>query len=471
MNPASLIHTFINKNKSQVSYLAVKWTKEKSVYLSVQNERPENIQTDFDQGFRVEVLINGHFGYAGTSQLDLDGLQRSFEKAKESTEFFSSKKIFPFDYKARSYSKTTYRSQIQEPLDKLSLTDIQSNLIFYTQLMKKDNRIFYRGAHSTVLDVSEIKIDSLGSETEQIFSVVNLDLIVRAQGPYDIQTRSQNLCLQIGAEAFLKSRLGPIAEQISTEVLALCDAENCPKEKLDLLISPDQMGLQIHETVGHPLEVDRILGDERNYAGWSFVQRQDFGHLQFGSSKMNILFEPDRFAELASYSIDDSGLRAEKKYLIKEGKLILGLGGLESSLRSDLSPVANARSSSWNRPPIDRMANLNLEPGQTTLKDLISKVENGLWVSTNRSWSIDDYRRKFQFGCEYGILIKEGQLGKVVRNPNYHGISVPFWNQLKDVSSESGIYGSFYCGKGEPNQIIRVGHASPYSLFSNVEVF
>jgi predicted Zn-dependent protease len=133
--------------------------------------------------------------------------------------------------------------------------------------------------------------------------------------------------------------------------------------------------------------------------------------------------------------------------------------------------VANFRSASWNRAPIDRMANLNLEPGTSTLDELIAQVENGVLMTTNRSWSIDDYRNKFQFGCERGQLIQNGKLGAVVRNPNYRGVTVDFWNRLVGVGKDTVAYGTPYCGKGEPSQVIRVGHASPPCLFKGVQVF
>lgn len=471
MSHSNRIKNFIAQYKNEVEFLGIKYVTEKITSLAVRNERSEGVSIQIDSGVRVEVMFNQHIGYASTTDLSDDGLHRAFEFAKNQTKYFSIHKAYPFPHSIRPRSEGTYRSQIQKPLDTLSLIEIQSVLRDCTLRMNESPLIFYRSASASIVETEEIKWDSQGSEWIQNFSIVNLDLAVRAQDQGDIQTRSHNLCSQTGAEIFLRSLLFPLSDQITKEVIELIQAPACPTETRDLLVSPDQMALQIHETVGHPLEIDRILGDERNYAGWSFVRMEDFGHLKFGTPKMNITFEPDRFSELASYKFDDAGLKGEKHYLIKEGLLVRGLGSLESAERSQTLPVANSRSSSWNRPPIDRMANLNLEHGSIALKDMIKNIERGIWVSTNRSWSIDDYRRKFQFGCEYGILIEDGQLKNVVKNPNYHGVSVAFWNKLTEVSNESGVYGSYYCGKGEPNQLIRVGHASPYCLFKDVEIF
>jgi predicted Zn-dependent protease len=236
---------------------------------------------------------------------------------------------------------------------------------------------------------------------------------------------------------------------------------------------PDQMMLQIHESVGHPLELDRILGDERNYAGGSFVKTADFGTFQYGSRLMNISYDPTVAGELASYGADEIGNLARKELLIKDGILVRGLGSLESQARSGLKGVANQRATSWNRPPIDRMANLNLEPGTTSFDAMIGSIEKGILMSSNRSWSIDDYRNKFQFGCEYGRLIEHGTLTKTVRDPNYRGISRTFWRNLSAVGDRStfAAFGTPNCGKGEPNQVIFVGHASPVCAFDDVEVF
>ena len=162
-----------------------------------------------------------------------------------------------------------------------------------------------------------------------------------------------------------------------------------------------------------------------------------------------------------------------KEYLIREGRLLRPLGGALSQHRSGLEGVANSRASSWNRAPIDRMANLNLEPGDKSFAQLVGGIERGVLMSYNRSWSIDDARNKFQFGCEWGQLIEDGELKGVVKNPNYRGISAQFWRNLSAVGDAGTfeVLGTPYCGKGEPNQVIRVGHASPACVFSDVDVF
>jgi predicted Zn-dependent protease len=203
------------------------------------------------------------------------------------------------------------------------------------------------------------------------------------------------------------------------------------------------------------------------------VTPEMFGTYQYGSDLLNVTFDPTQADEFASYAFDDDGVAATRVPLIERGVLLRPLGGVISQARAGLPGVANGRATSWNRPPIDRMANINVEPGDQPLEALIGGVERGVFMTSNCSWSIDDSRNKFQFGCELGRLIVDGELGPIVRNPNYRGVSASFWRSLSAVGDRStaGIMGSPFCGKGEPNQIIRVGHASPTCVFSNVEIF
>lgn len=280
-------------------------------------------------------------------------------------------------------------------------------------------------------------------------------------------------CYQAGMEVFDEHSVLNRALRVGEQAIELLSAEECPTTTTTLVLAPDQMLLQIHESIGHPLEIDRILGDERNYAGSSFVKLSDFGHLVYGSPLMNVTFDPTVPGEFASYAFDDAGMPATREYLIKEGLLLRGLGSLESQARAKVPGVANFRASSWNRAPIDRMANINLEPGTAAFDDMIGSIEHGIYMESNRSWSIDDYRNKFQFGCEYAKLIENGKLTKTLKNPNYRGVTNQFWRSLCQIGDASTVevYGSPYCGKGEPNQAIRVGHASPVCAFEDIEVF
>lgn len=454
-----------------VEWAGLRHSAETTTQRAVRNDLPEKNDSCLEEGAMCEVLIDGHFGYAATADLSLDGLQRAFDRAIATTRATSAHKVHGFSPAQRPQAVGQFTSARGQSLDATSLTEITDCLLRATRSMDISPLLVNRSASVMLVQTQINFYASNGSQVTQNFEVLDLTLSATAAEGLQSQTRSWSQTGQFGGEVFDAATLAAHGLKVAEEALELLHAPNCPTARMDLILMPDQMMLQIHESIGHPLELDRILGDERNYAGWSFVKPADFGHLKYGSDLMNISFDPGRANELASYDFDDGGHRATKEMLIEGGVLKRGLGSLESQTRSGLPGVANFRSSSWNRAPIDRMANINLEPGKSSLDELISQVEHGVVMSSNRSWSIDDYRNKFQFGCERGQLIENGKLTTVVRNPNYRGVTVDFWSRLAGVGHADTSHGTVFCGKGEPSQVIRVGHASPPCLFKGVEVF
>ena len=453
-------------------WIGLREVNESTTYRVIRDLNPESDSTFVDHGIMVEVLVNGQFGYYGTHMLDEKSIISAAEKACKVASNASKHSIFPFTDKVRPASKGTYNSPYK--LKDIPLSDLMDTLMSSNKILKGSDKIISAISMARLVDMKMRFVSTNGGDLEQNFMYVGPGYRAIAQDGNIIQSRSYtDQCQQAGMEVFEKDMVMQKCESICKEAVELLTADECPSESMDLILHSDQMLLQIHESIGHALEVDRILGDERNYAGWSFVNLEDFGKLQYGSDIMNITFDPTIDNEFASYGYDDTGNKATKEYIIKNGKLLRGLGGLESQERSNIQGVANVRACSWNRPPIDRMANLNLEPGNSTVNEMISSVKKGIFMQTNRSWSIDDFRNKFQFGCEYGTLIEDGKLTKIVKNPNYRAISTPFWNSLKMVGNQDSfdVYGTPYCGKGEPNQGVRVGHASPVCLFENVEIF
>jgi predicted Zn-dependent protease len=464
---------FFAKIKTSADWVGLRFVRESTANRVVRNELPDSNSSETDDGVMIEVLIDGHFGHAGTADISDDGLQRAFNKAVATSKSASRRKAFAFSTEERPKAIGSFQSSRTKSLDKTSLSAITDSLLAGCKAMKVSDRIVNRRATAMIVQTEINFFSSNGSETKQIFDMVDVNLSATAARGTDSQTRSYSQSGQWGGEIFDRTIFEREGLRVSEESLELLDAENCPEERIDLILMPDQMMLQIHESIGHPLELDRILGDERNYAGWSFVNANDFGKLQYGSKLMNITFDPTKTNELASYTFDDTGNRATREFLIKDGVLLRGLGSLESQKRSGLKGVANSRSASWNRAPIDRMANINLEPGTSSIEQMISGIERGVIMMTNRSWSIDDYRNKFQFGCEYAKRIENGRITKTLKNPNYRGTTVDFWNRLVAVGNTRSVetFGTPYCGKGEPSQVIRVGHASPPCLFRGVEVF
>ena len=455
-------------------WIGLRQVKEIATYRAVRDNNPVSNHKDQSHGIMIEVLKNGQFGYCATNRFDMQSIQFAAEEALTQAESASSYSLSKFSKDARPQSKGEYLSQYIKDSNSVSPGELNDLLIKANKTLKVSDKIVSVSAYGIITETEFNFVSSNGSETNQNFLMITTDFSANAQDGNVLQRRTGGRSgNQIGMEVFEEDRILSLCNTIGEQAIELLTADECPTGNFDLVLTPDQMMLQIHESIGHAIEIDRILGDERNYAGWSFVRLDDFGKLKYGSDLLNITFDPSVKSELASYGFDDGGLKAEREYIIKDGLLLRGLGGKESQIRSNVPGVANFRASSWNRAPIDRMANLNLEPGTSSYDDIIGSVENGILMETNRSWSIDDYRNKFQFGCEYGKIIENGKLTKTIKNPNYRGVSTPFWNNLSMVGDKSTfeVHGTPNCGKGEPNQVIRVGHASPLCKFNDIEIF
>lgn len=457
-----------------VDFCSLRYVRQQDEMLAVRQDVPEPPESSFDAGAMITVVDKGGCGYSATSDLSLSGLKEAVSQARTWTRRSAGRSVIDFSKLPMPHPVGRYQGPQDKAWESLGLAEKFELLSRQSRALKTDAKIADWRASLWRTQVESLYLTSSGGRVEQSFYYICPNLSVTASHKALAQTRSLgSVVRQGGLEVLDACGFADAPPRLAREALELLEAPNCPEGKMDLLLAPDQMYLQIHESIGHPLELDRILGDERNYAGTSFVTPDMFGHYQYGSSLLNVVFDPGLPQEFASYGFDDDGSPAERVYLIEKGILQRPLGGLTSQARAGQAGTANSRACSWNRPPIDRMANINVEPGQCTLDEMISAVGRGIYMQTNCSWSIDDSRNKFQFGCEYARLIEEGRLTKVVRNPNYRGISATFWRSLKMVGDRStwGVYGAPNCGKGEPNQIIRVGHASPACLFSEVEVF
>ncbi len=458
-------------------WVGIRAVKEAQTYRSVRDGQPKSNSRQLTQGAMVEVLANGQIGYGATNQLTAQGLHTAAEIAHQNAIAASQWRIHHWTPQQRPKVVGEYYSPGVKAFNALTPAEINDILIRICHKLKVADAVVQTNATAVTSELESWFVSSNGSEVYQRFNLLTSHYGVTAQDGPVVQNRTSNgfwaRSYQGGWELFPDTQLWDQVAQTSEQVMELLSAADCPTDTMTLVLAPDQMMLQIHESIGHPLELDRILGDERNYAGGSFVKPSDFGQLQYGSTLMNVTFDPSVAGQYASYRFDDTGAPATREYLIREGKLERGIGSLESQARLGVNGVASARASSWNRPPIDRMANINLEPGDQSLAEMIGGIEKGVYMEANRSWSIDDQRHKFQFGCEYAKLIENGKFTKTLRNPNYRATTPQFWHSLIAVGDRSTweIFGTPFCGKGEPNQVIRVGHASPACAFANIEVF
>jgi predicted Zn-dependent protease len=460
----------------ETDFWSLRFVDERSEHYVVRKNVPQPLAVTSDAGAMATVYADGGIGYAATSDTSPAGLRAALDEAARWARATARASLIDSRALPRAAATGRYASPSVDapPRSRREWFDM---LVAESHSIAIDPRIVDWETAVEVRTATHRWISSAGGDIEQRYRFIVAGASATAHANGVTQTRTLNghrsICQQ-GADEVL-ARFGFVGSgaRVAEEALELVAAPDCPSGTMDVLLAPDQMVLQIHESIGHPLELDRILGDERNFAGTSFVTPDMFGSYRYGSELLNVTFDPTVPGELASYAYDDEGTKAERLYLIRAGILERGLGGAVSQARAGLPGVANARADNWNRPPIDRMANLNLEAGNASFDDLVAAIDRGVYMETNSSWSIDDSRNKFQFGCERARLIEHGKLGAVVKNPNYRGISASFWRSLALVGDESTrqVLGTPHCGKGEPSQIIRCGHASPSCVFRDVAVF
>jgi predicted Zn-dependent protease len=480
------MHSFeerVRRTAPRADYWSARRVSETSEQLVVRRDVAQAPQRQRDAGVMLSVVHDGALGYSATSDLSEAGLRRAFSRALDLARACAGRSVF--DYREADLPKASggYRSPNDKPVATLSLPEKFELLREVCASVNLGDAIVDRTASLWTTHTEQLHLTPDGGRIEQVWDFVVPGITAVASANGDTQTRSaagqyNGFCQQGGLEVLERARFAHDGPRVAREALELVHAPNCPAGEMDVVLMPDQMMLQIHESIGHPLELDRILGDERNFAGTSFVTLDMFGHYRYGSELLNVSFAPDTPAQFASFTFDDEGAAAMRQWIIREGILQRPLGGTVSQararhLRPGIEGVATTRACSWNRPPIDRMSNLNVEPGETPLEEMIASIDYGVLMRTNSSWSIDDSRNKFQFGCEYGRMIRGGKLAEVVKRPNYRGISSSFWRSLAMVGNPDTfeVMGTPYCGKGEPNQVIRVGHAAPPCKFTNVSVF
>ncbi len=471
---------------ARVAPADARWTlravDEVSETLQVRQGVAEAPRRSRDAGAMVSVVRGGGLGHAATADLSEAGLAEAFARAGRMADAVAGHMVFDPAALPATDARGRFDGAVQQPALAVPLRERLALLREVCDSARLDTRIVDCQASLMAVQASQLLITSDGGRTEQHWHVTMPHVQATAEVDGVTQTRSSagqynGFCQQGGMEVLERAHFAGEGRRVAADAIELAMAAPCPSGEMDLLLMPDQMMLQIHESIGHPLELDRILGDERNFAGTSFVTLDMFGHYAYGSELLNVSYDPTRHEELASFAFDDEGAPAQRTLLIERGVLQRPLGGAVSlararRIRPDLEGVATTRATSWNRAPIDRMSNLNVEPGHSSLEEMIAAIELGVMLRTNVSWSIDDSRNKFQFGCEWGRMIRNGRLAEVVRDPGYRGVSASFWRSLAMVGDATTfeVMGTPFCGKGEPSQVIRVGHASPACVFRRVAV-
>ncbi|MCI0596108.1 MAG: TldD/PmbA family protein [candidate division Zixibacteria bacterium] len=468
----------INYLKSKkVDYADARFIRSQTETIVVKDGKVEALSRLNDAGFGIRVLIGGGWGFASSSKLSAAEMKKTANRALE----IARASATVAKEKVRLAPVEPYRDKFVTAVRKdpflVSLDDKINLLVSCCDILKKNPKIVVAEATMNFYDTEKVFVSTEGSVIEQKIIESGAGCTATAAEEGNLQRRSYPNShggdfATRGWEFIEEMNLLGNAERVRNEAVALLAAPNCPAGKKDVIITGSQVALQVHESCGHPIELDRVLGTEISLAGGSFMTLDKLGKLRYGSGKVNIVADATTPGGLGTFGYDDEGVKAQRSDIIREGLFVGYLTSRETAPIISASSNGTMRADGWNRIPLIRMTNINLLPGEGTLADLIADTKDGLLIDTNKSWSIDDRRLNFQFGCEAAWEIKDGKVGQSYRNPMYTGITPEFWNSCDAVTNDMHwhVWGIPNCGKGEPIQTAHVAHGASPARFRGVTV-
>ena len=445
--------------------------------IAVKNGRVDALSQDEGFGFGIRVLFQGAWGFACSSKVNRKEMEKTlnlaWKIAKESSKIKERGVVFPPVPPVIAQYQTPFSL---DPL-RVSLDGKIQLLLDSDAALRRNKKVKISEAFMGAYGTEKTFASTEGSLIEQRIVECGAGIAATAIEGGQVQVRSYpnsfrgNFATQ-GYEWVEGLRIQDQAERIAEEAAQLLSAKPCSSRTTTVILDGPQLALQVHESIGHPIELDRILGSEASYAGTSFLNLEMLGNLQYGSDRVNVVADATVSGGLGTFGYDDEGIKAQRVPIISGGKLVSLLTSRETAHLLGKESNGTMRADGWNRLPLIRMTNINLEPGDWTLDHMIADTEEGLFLSTNRSWSIDDQRINFQFGTEIGWEIRKGKLGGMVKNPTYTGITPQFWNSCDAVANRDywQMWGTPNCGKGEPGQVAHVGHGTAPARFRNVRV-
>jgi TldD protein len=431
-------------------------------------------------GIGVRVLASGSWGFASTDQLTQEGVASCAAQAVSIARASAMAKRGDIQMVDEDAFVDSWQSPLEKDPFEIPL-DAQVDL-----LLKADAAMrAVKGVTLSETDMQFRRIDtwfasSIGSRIHQRKVLSGCGIAATSFKGSEIQKRSypNSFGGQYALSGYeLIESLGLLehAPRVAEESVALHSAAQCPERTGTLLLDGSQLGLQIHESVGHPIELDRVLGQEANFAGTSFLKLDQLNKLQYGSEIVNVVADAriEHGPGLGTFAYDDEGVPAQSTDIIKDGRFRGYLSNRETARLIGLSRSSGTmRTESWNRLPIIRMTNISLKPGSGSPDELIASTDDGVWMETNRSWSIDDRRYQFQFSTEIAWEIKNGKKVRMLKNPSYSGITTEFWNSCDAICGRQywTLWGTPNCGKGQPMQTMGTGHGAAPARFRGVKM-
>jgi TldD protein len=462
------------------SYADIRVVRRERQTITVKNSVVEALSQDTDQGFGVRVIVDGAWGFAASSVLTPAEVDRVTALAIQIARSSGLVNIRDVDLGAPEVHVAEYCTAVHTDPFQVPLEEKIALLLAADEGMRRVKEIVV--AESSLEFVREVKTfaSTEGSFIEQEIIESGGGLEATAAGDGELQKRSYPNSFgrhqgTAGYEFIKEMRMVENGPRIAEQAAALLTAQQCPSGVTTIILDGTQMALQVHESCGHPIELDRVLGTEAAYAGTSFLTTEKLGTFRYGSEVVNITADATTPGGLGTFGFDDEGVPAQRTPIVRAGVFVGYLTSRETAqMVSQLGGRSNGamRADGWNRIPLIRMTNINLEPGEWNLEDLIADTDEGIYMETNKSWSIDDKRLNFQFGTEIAWQIKGGKLGQILKNATYTGITPEFWSRCDAVCNKKHwhVWGTPNCGKGQPMQVAHVGHGTASARFRDVQV-
>ncbi len=473
-------------------YADVRVVEQESEEIATKDGVVEALQSATTYGYGVRVLEEGSWGFAASYDISKTGIEKTVKAAREIARSTSAYKNHDVILSELKPIKATYKNKIKINPFEIPIEDKIELLLKADQAQRVHKHIVISQTYFSCHREKKIFASTAGSFIDQEIIWTRAGIESSAVADNEFQNRSypnsfRGQCAAKGYELIDELDLVGEAPRVGEEAAALLKAPLCPSGDYDLILDSNQLALQIHESCGHAVELDRVLGYEASYAGTSFLTPEKLWNFKYGSDIVNLTADATIPGALGSFGYDDEGVPAQRTYLVKNGIFNDYITSRETAARlHEIVPAYNnpsngtMRAMGWSRIPLIRMTNINLEPGDPKngsgkawkLKDLIEDTKRGIFMSTNRSWSIDDKRLNFQFGTEIAWEIKNGKKVRMLKNPTYQGMTPQFWGSCDAICGrdEWTVWGTPNCGKGQPSQVIHTGHGASPARFRNVKV-
>jgi TldD protein len=462
--------------KLGAEYADIRWVSRKTQYLKLENARLQDCGQTDDSGVGLRVLVEGTWGFTSTNTYTKFELHKLARHAVKAARASALTKKTPVSLSPLKPVKASYHTPVRKDPFKISLEAKLGLLEAACKAMMLGPCLKSAGAQMKFIQEEKLFLSSEGSCIRQTLVHSGAKLQALAKMGEECRRRTYPGAgggwAAAGYEFIESLNLVEAAAMLAKEVMALLQAPSCPTKFTDIVLGGNQLAFQLHESCGHVFELDRILGKEVSLAGGSFLNIDEAGKFTYGSPQVNITADAELPGGLGSFGFDDEGVPAQAFPLVREGIVENFLTSRQTAFEIQQSSNGCMRAAGWEHLPLIRMTNINLEPGDWSLEEIIKDTQEGFFLDYNAGYSIDDQRLNFKFGTEVAYEIKDGELGKLYKNPAYSGITTEFWKACDAVAGkkEWQLHPIPNCGKGEPLQIVGVSHGAAPARFRQVKV-